>query len=205
MFKKKTLEDELKAGKRENRRIQRGFERDQLQLDRDEKQLQAEIKKMAQQGNKEACVVLAKQLVKVRQQKTKSISMGAKLNGISMQQSLMGTNMKMAQSMKSTAKTMEHINKQMDPATTAKIMQEFSKQNMKMSMGEEAMNDVLADIFESDEAEEDAVVQQVLDEIGVEISTKMAGAPSPAAGSIGGQKVPTDDDLEAQLAQLRAL
>ena len=42
-----------------------------------------EIKKAAKMGNKEACGVLAKQLVNLRKQKTKSYAMGAKISGIS--------------------------------------------------------------------------------------------------------------------------
>lgn len=48
----------------------------------EEKKLEAEIKKMAKQGNKEACGVLAKQLVNLRKQKTRSYAAGAKMNSI---------------------------------------------------------------------------------------------------------------------------
>ena len=48
----------------------------------EEKKLEAEIKKMAKAGNKEACGVLAKQLVNLRKQKTRSYAAGAKMNSI---------------------------------------------------------------------------------------------------------------------------
>lgn len=58
-----------------------------------------------------------------------------------------------------------------------------------------------------DEEEGDKVVQQVLDEIGIEISGKMARAPAISHGKLGeGSKsrLPTDEEIEAQLAKLRS-
>lgn len=38
-----------------------------------------EIKKSAQQGNKEACRILAKQLIEIRKQKTRTYAMNSKV------------------------------------------------------------------------------------------------------------------------------
>ena len=49
---------------------------------------------------------------------------------------------------------------------------------------------------------------QVLDEIGIEISGKLAATPAAATGRIGDAsktKNPTDDELERQLAALKDL
>ncbi len=87
-------------------------------------------------------------------------------------------------------------------------MKEFSKESMKLGMTEEAIDDVLNDVMGDNEEEEDAVVQQVLDELGIETASKIAGAPTPAAGSIAtGDPVAGTDtaDIEAQLERLRSL
>ena len=55
----------------------------------------------------------------------------------------MHTNQKMAQSMAKTTTTMSKINKQMDVKKMAKTMQNFEKENMKMEMTEEMMNDAM--------------------------------------------------------------
>jgi charged multivesicular body protein 2B len=58
-----------------------------------------------------------------------------------------------------------------------------------------------------DEEEGDKVVQQVLDEIGIEISGKMARAPAIRHGNLGESsksQLPTDEEIEAQLAKLRS-
>jgi charged multivesicular body protein 2B len=54
-------------------------------------------------------------------------------------------------------------------------MQEFGKASTHMEMSEEMMSDALDDILNEsgDEEEGDSIVQQVLDEIGIDISSKV--------------------------------
>lgn len=63
-----------------------------------------EIKKMAKTGNKEACKVLAKQLVQLRKQKTRTYAVSSKVTSMSTQTKLMNSQMKMAGAMSTTAK-----------------------------------------------------------------------------------------------------
>lgn len=46
---------------------------------------EAEIKKMAKQGNRDGCVLLAKQLVNLRKQRTRSHGMSAKVSAVGSQ------------------------------------------------------------------------------------------------------------------------
>ena len=57
----------------------RDVERDRRELEREEKKLEAEIKKAAKMGNKQAATVLAKQLINVRKQKTRTYNMTSKV------------------------------------------------------------------------------------------------------------------------------
>merc|ERR1711899_5725 len=106
---------------------------------------------------------------------------------------------------------MGQVNKVMDPMKIAKIMSDFEQANTKMSMTEETMNDALDDIMadSDDESEEQAVIDKVLNEIGIEISGKLADAPSAHAGTIGvkSKVTPTsseeDKKIEALLAELK--
>ena len=69
------------------------------------------------------------------------------------------------------------------------------------------MNDAFDDILaeSGDEEEEDAIVTQVLDEIGIEISGKMIDAPTAQQGKIGESTKKTDEqEIEQMLAQLKA-
>nr|XP_023486151.1 charged multivesicular body protein 2b isoform X2 [Equus caballus] len=199
--------DVIKEQNRELRGTQRAIIRDRAALEKQEKQLELEIKKMAKIGNKEACRVLAKQLVHLRKQKTRTFAVSSKVTSMSTQTKVMNSQMKMAGAMSTTAKTMQAVNKKVDPQKTLQTMQNFQKENMKMEMTEEMINDTLDDIFDGSDEEEESqdIVNQVLDEIGIEISGKMAKAPSAARSlpSASTSKATiSDEEIERQLKAL---
>ncbi|XP_059198902.1 charged multivesicular body protein 2Ba [Centropristis striata] len=208
-LKKKTVDDIIKEQSKELRGTQRQITRDRTALERQEKQMEAEIKKMAKSGNREACKILAKQLVQLRKQKTRTYAVSSKVTSMSTQTKLMNSQMKMAGAMSATAKTMQAVNKKMDPQKTLKNMQDFQKENMKMGMTEDMINDTLDEIFDEsgDEEESQDIVNQVLDEIGIEISGKMVTAPAagrslPGAASSSKQATISDEEIERQLRAL---
>lgn len=211
LFKKKTVDDVIKEQTKELRGTQRQITRDRAALEKQEKQLEMEIKKMAKSGNKDACKILAKQLVQLRKQKNRTYAVSSKVTSMSTQTKLMQSQMKMAGAMGTTAKTMQAVNKKMDPQKTMQTMQNFQKETAKMEMTEEMINDTLDDLFEDsgDEEESQDIVNQVLDEIGIEISGKMAHAPSagrktPAAAAASTSKADgiSDEEIERQLRAL---
>ena len=53
----------------------------------------------------------------------------------------------MAQSMGKTAQTMAKMNKQMDPQKMAKTLAQFERENMKMEMSGEMMDDAMGKFF----------------------------------------------------------
>ena len=71
--------------------------------------------------------------------------------------------------------TMGAMNKQMDQAGIQETMQAFQRENMKMDMTDEMMNDTLDSVFGDDDVEEesDAIMHQVLDVIGLDISAQV--------------------------------
>ncbi|XP_076358722.1 charged multivesicular body protein 2b isoform X2 [Tachypleus tridentatus] len=207
--KKTTPSEQMRQQDRDLRRIQRGIEKDRRDLERQEKQLEMEIKKAAKQGNKQVCTVLAKQLVQLRKQKTRTYTAGSKVQSIGAQSKGMHSNLKLASAMGQTTKAMGVVNKQMKPEAMMKTIQDFEKQNMKMEMTEEMMEDTLNAVFDEsgDEEEQDAIVTQVLDEIGIEITGKVSDAPAAYEGKLGETSkacLPTDEEIEKQLAQLKA-
>ncbi|VDM80091.1 unnamed protein product [Strongylus vulgaris] len=182
-----------KAQMRENnkniRRANRELESDRRTLERREKELENEIKKLAKQGQKDACAVLAKQLVQLRHQKTKSVAMSSKLTGIGAQNktffkyhivnnlsSHLQSMNKMAEVMGTTVNTMKTMEKQMPTERLAKNMREFQMAQERLGITDDMMNDALDNIlYESgDEEEQNAIVNQVLDEIGIESQSKVS-------------------------------
>jgi len=92
---------------------------------------------------------------------------------------------------------------------------EFERENDIMDQRQEMMDDAIDDITGLDEEEEtDDIVNQVLDEIGVDLNMQLGETPSGIqAGRVAEGKVPQavgavgggaeDDDLQARLDSLR--
>lgn len=64
---------------------------------------------MAKSGNKEACKILAKQLVQLRKQKNRTYAVSSKVTSMSTQTKVMNSQMKMAGAMSTTAKVKFYI------------------------------------------------------------------------------------------------
>lgn len=123
------------------------------------------------------------------------------------------------------------MNRQLNLPQIQKILHEFERQSEMMDMKEEMINEHIDDAMEDegDEEESDAVVSQVLDELGLQLNDQLSGLPQasgslsvsgikqPQAAAIGagaggggiGGGAPTtpvsdaDADLQARLDNLR--
>ncbi|KAL1268215.1 hypothetical protein QQF64_033578 [Cirrhinus molitorella] len=230
LFKKKTVDDIIKEQSKELRGTQRQITRDRAALERQERQMEMEIKKMAKTGNREACKILAKQLVQLRKQKNRTYAVSSKVTSMSTQTKVMNSQMKMAGAMSTTAKTMQTVNKRLDPKKTLQTMQDFQKENLKIGMTED-----MSKFFKVPDThtldtfwicasqlaglscwfnhincgkESQDIVNQVLDEIGIEIAGKMVRAPSTGkilpGASPAKSKTATISDAEIE-RQLKAL
>lgn len=149
-----------------------------MKLEQQEKKLIMDIKKMAKANQLDAVKIMAKDLVRTRRAVKKFMLMKTNIQAVSMRiQTLRSTN-SMAQAMKGVAKAMGNMNKQMNLPQIQRIMQEFEKQSEIMDMKEEMMSDVIDDAMGEDEEEEtDAVVTQVLDELGLHLTDQLTGLP----------------------------
>lgn len=76
-------------------------------------------------------------------------------------------------------KAMQNMNRQLNLPQIQKILHEFEKQSEIMDMKEEMINEHIDDAMEDegDEEETDAVVSQVLDELGLQLNDQLSGLP----------------------------
>lgn len=211
MFSRKSIPDRAKEQSRELRKTDRELGRDRHKLEAEEQKLINEIRKNAASGNKKAVEILAKQLVKVRNQKAQSFQASGHIQSLATQNTMMASNMRMADAMQKTSKTMAKMNKVMNPAHISKVTQQFGQEHMKLDIKSEMMGDALDAAFgeEGDSEEEDAIVNQVLDEIGISINEKMGIAPRVPAGASGmvsnrRQTNDADAEIERMLANLKS-
>lgn len=124
---------------------------------------------------------LAKQMVQIRQQRTKMQSAKAQLGAMGMHATVTASQIAAVSAIGSVTQSMATANKQMDMKETSKIMAQFQRETEAMTVKEEMMDDVLADAFDSEGVEEEAqeVTNQVLAELGIELDGKMVGLDAP--------------------------
>ncbi|KAI4349375.1 hypothetical protein L6164_009967 [Bauhinia variegata] len=208
IFKKKpTAKEAMRESKREMANATRGIEKEISGLQLEEKRLVAEIKKTAKTGNDAATKILARQLVRLRQQIANLQGSRAQMRGIATHTQAMHAQSSVAVGMKGATKAMAAMNKQMAPAKQAKIIQDFQKQSAQMDMTTEMMSDAIDDALDNDEAEEETeeLTNQVLDEIGVDVASQLSTAPKGRIGTKNTENASSSgvDDLEKRLAALR--
>lgn len=175
--KEKPLKEQLRENKRMITRAIRELDRERRSLEMEEKRLTIEIKKMARENQMKAVKIMARDLVRTRQYVTKFIEMRSQLQGCALKLQTVKSHAAMAEAMSSTAIAMRKMNKAVDVPAINKMMAEFERENMKSEMMQEMMGDAIDDVMENDEEEEDKIVGQVLDEIGIDMSEGIPNAP----------------------------
>jgi len=189
LFQKNKTPKEMAKGmkrqtQREIRTNQRGLDREIYQLDRQEKQIIMELKQRAKKvpGTDSSLKVMAKQLVQLRQQRSKLNSTKSQIGAMGMHATTISSQIAAASAFGSVTNALKMANTQVDTAEMMKIMMEFTKENERMQVNEEMIDDVLTEAFDQDGVDEEAeqITNQVLAELGVEMDSKFVGLNAPA-------------------------
>jgi len=197
--KKKTPKEKAmeakRAARREVRSNQRDLDREMRELDRQEKTMITELKQRAKKvsGNDSSLKVMAKQLVQLRQQRDKLVTAKSQLGAMGMHATTMAAQVAAVSAVGSVTGALKTANAQMNTTETMKIMAEFTRENERMQVKEEMMDDVLTDAFDQEGMDEEAeeVTNQVLAELGVEMDSKFVGLNAPAAKPQGEETLST--------------
>ncbi|KAJ2760055.1 ESCRT-III subunit protein did4 [Coemansia sp. BCRC 34490] len=211
--KHQTPREKMRQNLRALTRAQRELDRERAKIEQQEKKLVADIKKSARAGQMGACKVMAKDLVRTRRYVQKFYQMRTSLQGVALRVQTVSSNQEMSAAMRGASRVMQSMNRSMNLPGMQKVLMDFERESDVMDMKEEMMNDAIDDAME-DDAEEDeedesnAIVQQVLDEIGLQLNQSLADAPQTLAAhqdTSEGAEVALDDDaaLQARLDSLR--
>lgn len=194
----------------------REIDQQRIKLEKQEKTLVATIKQSAQKGQMGACKIQAKDLVRTRRGVEKLYSMRSQMQKISLRLQTYRSNEQMMQAMKGATMALGSMNRTMNLPSLQRIAMEFERENDIMEQRQEMMDDAIDDVMDVGVEEEgDEVVEQVLEEIGVDLSQAFGETPqglqstTVAEGKVaqavgaGGGGDPGDDDLQARLDSLR--
>ncbi|KAL1237610.1 Charged multivesicular body protein 2a [Trichinella nelsoni] len=208
---RKTPQEMLRQNQRALNRAMRDLDREKMHLENQEKKIIIDIKKMAKAGQMDAVKVMAKDLVRTRRYVKKFIMMRANIQAVSLKIQTLKSQDAMAQAMKGVTKAMMSMNQQLKLPQIQRIMNDFERQSDLMEMKEEMMNDAIDDAMadEGDEEETDAIVSQVLDELGIQFNEELNKLPpaastvSPVTGKEQTALADADANLQARLENLR--
>ena len=194
--KQPTPEERMRQAQRLIKRGVRELDRERIRLQNEENKIVNEIKALAKKGQIATCKTLAKDLVRSRRYVTKFYEMKSKLQGVSLQLQTVKSTNSMAQALKGVTASMKAFNKTINNQELNQIMKEFMKENERMGITEEMMGDAIDMALdqEGDVEASDAVVNQVLSEIGIEVSDQMED------GVIGGFK--PEEKKQADLSDI---
>lgn len=186
------------------------MDREMRELDRQEMQLTKELKqraKLINNGKDPALAALAKQLVQTRKQREKIMTAKAQIGAVGMNATAMATQVAAAAAIGSVSAAMKTTNEAMNVKETTKILQEFQRENEKLEVKQEMMDDALMDAFDNEDVEEEAeqLTNQVLAELGVEMDSKMVGLDAPL-NKLQAEKASTEEQeaLDALLPDLKS-
>lgn len=180
LFGKKMTPDEMmRKNQRALNKAMRDLDREKMKMEQQEKKVIADIKKLAKEGQMDAVKIMAKDLVRTRRYVKKFMLMKANIQAVSLKIQTLKSQNTMAQAMKGVTRAMQNMNRQLNMPQIQKILMDFEKQSEIMDMKEEMINDVIDDAMEDegDEEETDAVVSQVLDELGLQLNDQLSGLP----------------------------
>ncbi|KAI8924174.1 Snf7 family [Entophlyctis helioformis] len=200
---RKTPAELLKQHQRSLTKAQRDLDRERTKLEQQEKKLIVDIKKAAKANQMGACKVMAKDLVRTRRYVQKFYQMRTQLQAVALKIQTLRSTQQMADAMKGVTKAMRSMNGQINLPQITKIMMDFERESGMMEMKEEMMNDAIDGVMDGDdnEEEEDQIVNQVLDEIGINLNQSLVDAPNSKLGNKA--EAVEEDDLQARLNSLR--
>lgn len=214
--KRMTPAERLRKHQRSIEKTLRELDRERVKLENQEKKLVLEIKKSAKNGQMGACKIQAKDLVRTRRYNEKFCAMRTQLQAISLRIQTVRTNDQMMQAMKGAVGVLGNMNRSMNLPALQRIALEFERENDIMDQRQEMMDDAIDDVTGlEDEADGEEIVEQILEEIGVDLKNSMGETPQGLQGNpisegriaqaigAGATNDSIDDDLQARLDSLR--
>eukprot|EP01038_Epipyxis_sp_PR26KG_P003996 gene3996-5721_t len=199
----KPLSEIIRENQRMIKKAIRELEKEIRSLESAEKKLIADIKKNATAGHMGPVKIQAKDLVRTRNYITRFIGMKTHLSAVSLKMQTVKSNEAMAQAMKGVTKALGSLNKKINLPGLNKIMAEFMKENERAELTQEAIGDALDDAMEEEGSaeQEDLIVNQVLDELGINLANTTPVAPINNTANPAVED-PAVSDLQARLNNL---
>nr|CAG4646606.1 EOG090X0EF4 [Macrothrix elegans] len=178
-------------------------------IQREEEKVKRSLKDAAKKGDKEVCMILAKEILHSRKAISKIYTSKAHINSVSMQMKNQLATLRVAGSLQKSTEVMKAMQRLIRIPEVAATMRELSKEMMRAGIIEEMLEDTLEGLEDTEELEEAA--QEEVDKVLWEITAGQLGkAPAAVTDSLPvpepSQPVLEDEEeLEEMQSRLQAL
>ena len=169
----KPIKEQIREQKRSVDRSKRSLEREAKKLERERKKMLAQIKKMAEKGQTTGAKMLAKDIVRSKNQQAKLEQFIGQLNAVSLRIGSCASLNELGDAMNNCAKAMTLVSSKLDTKKLAQIGKTLAKQDMMLEMKSDMMSEVLDSLDDETEEEGEELYNQVLMEAGVKMQDEM--------------------------------
>jgi len=187
-------------------------------IQREEEKIKRSLKEAAKKGDKDICLVFAKELVRSKKAISKIYTSKAHLNSIQLHMKEQLAILITAGSLQKSTQVMQAVQALLRVPEVAGIMRDFSKEMMRAGILEEMMEETFEGLEDTEEIEEEAEdeIQGILWEV---TAGQLGKAPAAANHALPGVSTPAaatssrvpvvededDDELETMNSRLQAL
>ncbi|XP_054159157.1 charged multivesicular body protein 3-like [Oppia nitens] len=188
-------------------------------IQREEEKVKLELKKAAKRGDKDVCLVLAKEIVNSRKAINRIHTSKAQLNSVMMNMTQQLSTLRVANAMEKSGAVMKSMQQLVRVQEISHVMQEMSREMMKAGIIEEMLEETLDDQLERDDnLEEEA--QKEVDKVLWDLTAgQLGGAPAAVSDTLPTIGEPStkvqassvspladdDDDISEMQQRLQAL
>ncbi len=188
------LKDQIKQNQRMIRKAVRELEREIEKMKSSQKKLEKDIKKYAKENQTATVKIMVRDLVRNKNYVNRFIMMKTQLTAVGLKIQTIKSNEAMSSAMKDVSKCLVLLNKQMSVPELQKVMNDFMSEQEKNDIQQEIMNDTMDEAMMEDDSEqqEDAIYNQVMDELGLKFGEEVPMAPS---SEVAGTKAAEAEEL----------
>ncbi|PWA16406.1 charged multivesicular body protein 3 [Gambusia affinis] len=196
------------------RKEMRVIDRQIRDIQREEEKVKRSIKDAAKKGQKDVCVILAKEMIQSKRAVTKLYASKAQMNSVLLSMKNQLAVIRVAGALQKSTEVMKAMQNLVKIPEIQATMMELSKEMMKAGIIEEMLEDTFESMEDGEEMEEAA--EEEVDKILFEITAGALGkAPSkvteplpdlqPPGASAAASDEESEEDIEAMQSRLAAL
>ncbi|CAG10563.1 unnamed protein product, partial [Tetraodon nigroviridis] len=195
------------------RRESRGIDRQIRDIQREQEKVKRSIKDAAKKGQKDVCVVLAKEMVQSKRAVSKLYASKAHMNSVVLGMKNQLAVVRVAGALQKSTDVMKAMQSLVKVPEIQATMRELSKEMMKAGIIEEMLEDTFESMEDGEEMEEAA--EEEIDKILFELTAGALGkAPSKVTdalpemepqGATAASDEESEEDIEAMQSRLEAL